>query len=228
MKKRKGVFITIEGGEGAGKTTQTKLLYDYLKKKGYKAVVTFEPGATRIGSLIRKTLLDPKNKEISHITELFLYIADRAQHVRETIEPALKSGKVVICDRFFDATTAYQGFGRKISLDLIDKLNNCAAQGIKPDLTLYFDLGAAEGLRRIKKRYSENKKNTDRIEKEKILFHKNVRRGYLYTARKDPSRVKIIKAGSTIEKTFDSIKLHVDRLFTKRNNYGIQYKKRFK
>jgi len=226
MKKNQGVFITIEGGEGAGKTTQTKLLFDYLSKKGYKVVLTFEPGATRIGGSIRKVLLEPSNKEISHLAELFLYIADRAQHVKEIIEPALKSGKIVICDRFFDATTAYQGFGRNIPLDLIDKLNNYVVQGIKPDLTLYFDIGTEEGLKRIKKRYFKNKKDADRIEKEKTTFHKNVRKGYLYTARKDPVRVKIIKAGSTIEKTFGLIKLHIDKLIGKK--FTVQNKKRFK
>ena len=211
MKKR-GIFISIEGGEGTGKTTQTKPLTKYLIERGYKVKLTQEPGGTRIGKLIRKTLLNPDNAEIDRWTELFLYLADRAQHVKQIIIPALNQGKAVICDRFIDATVAYQGFGRGISLKLIDNLNRLVTQGIKPDLTICLDLGPCKGLSRAKSKYAKkgNSRKGDRLEKEDISFHRRVRKGYLALAKKEPDRVKVVKVVSPVSRTYSLIKKYVD------------------
>ena len=216
MKKKKGLFVSIEGGEGTGKTTQTKLLTKYLAKKGYKVELTQEPGGTRTGKLIRKILLDPNHNEIDKLTELFLYLADRAQHVKEVIIPALGKGKAVICDRFIDATVAYQGFGRGIPIKLIDNLNRLVTQGVKPYLTICLDLGPREGLSRAKSKYAKstgkNLKAGDRLERESVSFHKKVRIGYLALARREPRRVKIIKVVPPASKTYSLIKKFVDKI----------------
>lgn len=202
---RRGIFISIEGGEGTGKTTQTKLLKKYLEKKGYDVLLTLEPGGTRIGRHIRKILLDPGNREMDRFCELFLYLADRVQHTREVILPALKQGRVVISDRFLDATVAYQGSGRGINKKLIIALNRIATSGIKPDLTICLDIGLGKGLRRAK-----SKDTRDRLEEEGISFHSRVRRGYLDLARKEPGRIKIIKVVSPPVETYRRIKSCVD------------------
>jgi len=212
--KKKGIFISIEGGEGTGKTTQTKLLTKYLVKKGYRVKLTQEPGGTRIGKLIRKILLDPNHNEINRWTELFLYLADRAQHVKEVIIPALNQGEAVICDRFMDATVAYQGFGRGIPIRIIENLNRLVTQGIKPDLTICLDLGPGKGLIRAKSRYAGKKHSTDgdRLEKENISFHRRVRKGYLALAEREPSRVKVVKVVPPVSKTYSLIKKFVDKI----------------
>lgn len=198
----KGVFITLEGNEGCGKSVQTKLLSEYLKRQGYKVFTTREPGNTNIGLSIRQLLLDPKNKGLDIVTELFLYLADRAQHVKEIIEPYLEKGYVVICDRFMDATTAYQGYGRKLPLDLIHKLNKLATRGIKPDLTILLDISVKLGLQRAKK---IGPKGGDRMERQALEFHLDVHNGYLDLARKEPKRFRIIKVQKTIEQTHELI-----------------------
>lgn len=209
--RKKGIFISIEGGEGTGKTTQTKLLKKYLKKRGYEVLLTLEPGGTRIGKYIRKVLLDPANKEIDKFCELFLYLADRAQHTEEVILPALKKGMAVISDRFLDATAAYQGFGRGINKNLITLLNRVATKGIKPDLTICLDIVPDRGLKRAKR-----KKIKDRLEEEGLVFHSKVRKGYLALAREEPSRIKVIKVVSPPYKTYLKIKKHLDILLKNR------------
>lgn len=199
----KGIFITFEGNEGSGKSVQTRLLAEYLKKEGYKVFVTREPGNTNIGLSIRKLLLDPKNKSLDMVTELFLYLADRAQHVKEVIEPYLKKGYIVICDRFMDATTAYQGYGRKLPIDLIHKLNKLATRGIVPHLTILLDVPVKVGLRRAIK---VSQKGGDRMERQILKFHKDVYNGYHTLAKKEPRRFKVVKVRAKIEETHNEIK----------------------
>ncbi len=195
------MFITFEGIEGCGKSTQVERLAGHLDRGGIDYVRTLEPGGTKIGAGIRRMLLDSKNTNLFPLTELVLYIADRSQHVAEVIMPALEKGKWVICDRFFDATVAYQGFGRGQDMDLIDQLNNIAAQGKKPDITILMDCPEEIGLSRALKRNSDlSQEDQGRFEKEKMAFHKKVREGYLNLAEKDKDRFKIVDASQSINK----------------------------
>jgi len=196
-RKKKGLFITLEGPDGSGKSTQSILLARYLEKKGYKVVRTREPGGTSIAESLRRIILNPKNR-ISKITEVLLYEAGRAQHTSELILPALQKGKIVICERYTDATLAYQGYGRKLDIRMVKELNRIASYGLKPDLTLLLDLDVREGLRRIRKISGGR---MDRMERESIGFHDRVRKGYLEIASKEPGRVKLIKVKETPEKT---------------------------
>ena len=190
----KGLFISFEGIEGTGKTIQSKLLYEHFKKTGYTVILTEEPGGTRIGLKIRDVLLSVENKEITPVTELLLYNASRAQHLKELILPALNEGGIVITDRFSDSTVAYQGYGRGIDLKLIDSLERMVTEGLKPDITLLLDLDAETGLLRNK---GINK--TDRLELEDLKFHKKVRAGYLQIAAREPERIKLIDGSGSIE-----------------------------
>jgi len=208
---KKPLFITIEGGEGSGKTTQSLLLKEYLENKGFETLLTREPGGTALAEAIRKILLDPDSKLVS-LSELLLYEAARAQHIEEIILPALKSGKAVICDRFTDATVAYQGFGRKIDVALINKLNAIASYGLKPALTLYMDINPELGLNKAKNLDKESYgKSGDRIERESVKFHKDVRKGYLFQAKKEPKRIKVIKTNPDVNKTWALIKKEVEK-----------------
>jgi len=190
----KGLFVSFEGIEGTGKTIQSKLLYEHFKKTGYTVILTEEPGGTRIGLKIREVLLSVENKGITPVTELLLYNASRAQHIKEVILPALNKGGIVITDRFSDSTVAYQGYGRGIDLKLIDSLERMVTEGLKPDITLLLDLDAEIGLLRNK---GINK--TDRLELEDVEFHKRVRKGYLKIAAKELERIKSIDASGNIE-----------------------------
>lgn len=190
------MFISIEGIEGSGKTTQIGHITEFLQQKTIRYVITREPGGTRIGEKIRSILLDPESRSLAPLTELLLYMADRVQHVTETIRPALASGKTVLCDRFYDATVVYQGFARGIDLDLIHTLHKMLLDGIQPDLTLLLDLSPEKGLSRAW-RQIENGSRTDiesRFERETIRFHEKVRAGYLELARREPERFRIINA----------------------------------
>lgn len=191
------MFITLEGIEGAGKTTQIKEMVGFLEGRGHVCTVTREPGGTSIGKRIRSILLDPECGEMNPLTELLLYNADRVQHVEMLIKPALDAGKTVICDRFFDATTVYQGYARGLDISLIMKLHRLALGGLKPDITILFDLPAKTGLTRAWKavRQGDRTSQETRFEKEKIEFHRKVRAGYLDLARQEPSRFRIIDAG---------------------------------
>lgn len=190
----KGKFITFEGPEGSGKSTHSKLLCSYLRKRGYEVIHTREPGGTMIGEKIRKILLDPKNKDISEVCELFLYIANRAQIVKKIILPALKAGSIVICDRFLDATVAYQGYGSGLDIKSIRYIGRLATGGIMPDLTILLDIDTLEGLKRSKRH--------DRMENKTVAYHRRVRIGYLTLAKKEPERIKLIKVKfKTIAKT---------------------------
>jgi dTMP kinase len=182
-----GLFITLEGPEGAGKTTQLKLLSKFLDEQNVAHVITRDPGGTSIGKPIRRILLDSKSN-IHPVAELLLYEADRAQNVSEIILPALKEGKVVFCDRYIDSTIAYQGYGRQLDFKLIEQLNEIAAQNLKPELTILFDIESSAGLARL------HPSGHDRLEKEALEFHLKVRSGYLELARQQPERWRIIDA----------------------------------
>lgn len=210
MNKNKHLFITIEGGEGSGKSTHSLLLKEYLENKGFEVLLTREPGGTALAESIRHILLNPDSNLVP-LTELLLYEASRAQHIEEIVIPALRTGKLVICDRFTDATVAYQGYGRKLNLSLIDKLNAAASLGLKPLVTIYLDIDPTKGLSKAKKLDKESfGKNGDRIERESVQFHKNVRKGYLAQAKKHPKRIKVIKTQKEKEKTQLSVRKAVD------------------
>jgi len=210
MKKNKGIFITIEGGEGSGKTTQSRLLKEYLEKLGRKVLLTREPGGTLFAESIRKILLSPDSRPVP-LSELFLYEAARAQHMDEFVIPALKAGKVVICDRFTDATVAYQGYGRKLDIKLINQLNKEATFGILPNLTIYLDIDPKKGLNKAKFLDKESYgTDGDRIERESAVFHNNVRKGYLSQAKKHHKRIKVIKTQSTPLKTHVLIRKYLE------------------
>jgi dTMP kinase len=210
MRKNKGIFITIEGGEGSGKTTQSRLLKEYLEKLGRKVLLTREPGGTLFAESIRKILLSPDSRPVP-LSELFLYEAARAQHMDEFVIPALKAGKVVICDRFTDATVAYQGYGRKLDIKLINQLNKEATFGILPNLTIYLDIDPKKGLNKAKFLDKESYgADGDRIERESVVFHNNVRKGYLSQAKKHHKRIKVIKTQSTPLKTHMLIRKYLE------------------
>ena len=189
------MFVTFEGIEGCGKTTQVKRLSKRLSDQGIPVVTTLEPGGTKIGESIRKMLLDSHNHSVYPLTELMLYIADRAQHVEEIIKPALKQGKWIICDRFFDATVAYQGVARRQDMKFIEILNREVTQGVLPDITLLLDCPVEMGLERAQERNRiHSQEGQDRFEKEKLDFHRDVRRGYLEIANSEKERFSIIDA----------------------------------
>ncbi len=181
----KGKFITFEGSEGCGKSTQSKMLFDYLKSNGKKVIYLREPGGVRTSELIREILLNPKNK-ISPVAETLLYMAARAQIVEEIIKPALNKGKIVICDRFMDSTICYQGYGLGIDINLIKSIGKFTTQAINPNLTIFLDLPVKSGLK-----YRHSCK--DRIEQRSINYHEKVRNGYLSLAKNEPKRIKIVK-----------------------------------
>jgi dTMP kinase len=205
----KGIFVTFEGIEGCGKSTQAKRVREMLIESGLDVVFTREPGGSCIGEQIRNILLDPANEEMVPLTELLLYEASRHQHMAEVISPALEAGKVVICDRFFDASTAYQGHARGLSIEDVERLNLIASGGKRPDLTIILDLPAEIGLKRIGK-------NPDRIEGEGVEFHERVRAGYLKIAAKEPDRVKVVDGSGTIEETFNKVWAPVESLLAQR------------
>jgi dTMP kinase len=195
------LFITFEGIEGCGKTTQIKRLAKTLDKLGIQFIMTLEPGGTDVGKTIRKLLLDSRNKSLTPLAELILYAADRAQHVEEIIRPALKKGYWVICDRFFDATIAYQGSARGQDMDLIKILNHTTTQGIMPDITILLDCPVEAGLdRAVKRNRTQNQDDQDRFEREKMEFHRSVRKGYLDLARNNKERFIVIDALLTKDK----------------------------
>ncbi len=198
MKKRsKGFFLTFEGGEGAGKTTLINRVYGVLTAKGHSVIRTLEPGGTSLGKEIRNLLLHQKKSPICRQSELFLYLADRAQHVQELILPALEEGKIVLCDRFNDSTLAYQGMARSLNVDLLRGLCLAATDGLIPHLTLYLDLDPKVGLVRAKQ------KNTyDRLEEENLSFHTKVREAFLSLAKDEPDRFHVIDASKDIESVY--------------------------
>ncbi len=197
----RGLFFTFEGVEGSGKTTQLRRLSATLRQAGQRVAETREPGGTSLGDAIRSILLATRNLEMVAETELFLYLASRAQLCREWIAPALNAETIVVCDRFADATVAYQGYGRGVDLKLIRTINRVATGGLTPDLTILLDLDPREGLRRVRERgqVSLPESSLDRLEAEALEFHDRVRKGYLQLAREEPHRFQIIDATQSEE-----------------------------
>ncbi len=205
-----GYFITFEGVEGCGKTTQIKLLSDFLSARGIDTLLTREPGGCPIADKIRAILLDAENQALSPLAELMLYAAARAQHVTEVISPALEAGNIVLCDRFCDATLAYQSFGRGIDRSIIDSLNLHACQGVSPDLTILVDCDPAIGLERARRRIEASSgPREERFELEALAFHHRVRDGYRQLATDQPDRFLIIDGSDSIETIFAAISRRV-------------------
>lgn len=193
----KGLFITFEGADGCGKTTQLMLLAKYLKAQGREVVVTREPGARGLGEKIREILLN-YDGEVSSRAEAFMFLADRAQHIDVIVNPAIKSGKIVLCDRHTDSSVAYQGYGRRLDIDEIKRLNSIATNGKKPDMTLIFDIDVETSMARV----GDTK---DRMESAGIEFFNRVRNGYLEIARQEPNRVKVLDASKSIEEIHKNV-----------------------
>lgn len=210
-------FITFEGGDGTGKTTQLEALENYLTARGLSCISTREPGGTSLGKLIRQVLLEAGKQPIASPTELFLYLADRAQHIHEIIISALQQGKIVLCDRHTDSTLAYQGYGRGIDLTLLRSLNDIASSGIKPDLTFLLDCPVQIGLSRTDQRKSRSVSGLnreDRFEREDVQFHERVRAGFLELAQAEPCRFRVVDASRPAAEVAKEIQKIIDRELT--------------
>ncbi|MCH9621931.1 MAG: Thymidylate kinase [Chlamydiia bacterium] len=208
MKKGSGLFVTFEGGEGAGKTTLIKSLHEYLNSLNKQVLSTFEPGDSEFGKSIRDTLLFAEEAMPSE-SEFFLYLADRAYHVENMILPALEKDVVVLCDRFTDSSVAYQGAGRQfVSLERIEEMSLVSTKGLSPDMTFLLDIEPAKALLRLK-----GKK--DRLESENIAFHERVREGYLTLAAENPHRIIVLDAEKSKEELFKQAKDHLDSFLVK-------------
>ncbi|HEX2926494.1 MAG TPA: dTMP kinase [Ruminiclostridium sp.] len=204
---RKGLFITVEGTDGSGKTTQIGLMEQYLLGLGHEVLLSREPGGPRVSEMIRDLILDPQNKDISPLTEMILYAAARAQHVSQIIRPAIESGKFVICDRFVDSSYAYQGWGRGVDLRTVADVNRAAVDGLIPDITFFLDLSPRVAIeRRIKST------GADRIEQEKMDFHMRVYEGYKKMAILYPDRIKTIDASKAVEEISSQINGYLEEI----------------
>jgi dTMP kinase len=206
------MFITFEGIEGTGKTTQITRVKEYFEAQGREVFLTLEPGGSRIGKELRKMLLHVDSKDIAPTAELFLYLADRAQHIAQVIKPELEAGKVVLCDRFADSTVVYQGYGRGLDTSVLQQLNEVAVDGLWPDLTVLLDIDPEIGLKRATLRNLEEGKAKEegRFEAEHISFHNRIREGYLTWAAINHKRIKVANADGTPDEVFASIKRHID------------------
>ncbi len=206
----KGKLIVLEGGEGSGKSTHKKLLKHYLKNKGYNVVVTREPGGTGLSEKLRKILLYGNNINICGISELLMFEASRAQHTYEILKPNLKQGNLVLTDRFYHSSIAYQGYGRNLDVNAIKIINSYAVQGIKPDITIILDIPVEIGIKRAAEATG---KKLDRFEKEKMEFLERVRQGYIDLPKLLPDEnIKVIDATPSKEKIFEYIKYEVDKV----------------
>lgn len=190
-----GTFITLEGPDGSGKTTQAHLLVQWLRDHGYDVLLTREPGGTEIGDQIRDILHDSNNAAMDPSTEFLLYSASRAQHVAQLILPSLNAGRHVVCDRYADSSLAYQGYGRGLDLEMMEAITGFATCGLKPDVTLYFDIPPGEGL----KRRRQSGEEWNRMDAEALAFHRRVRAGYLELANSEPGRWRVLEANRPIE-----------------------------
>ena len=208
----KGKLVTLEGIDGCGKTTQSRKLRKYLMQRNYDILLIREPGGEKIAERIREVLLDRRNSEMSPLTELLLYSASRAQLVDRVILPALRKGKMVICDRFYDSTLAYQGYGRKLNRNTIEYLNRISACGIIPDLTILMDLPVVIALKRKRKKMTAK----DRLEQESMTFHRRVRNGYLRIAQANKKRFEVVNSNQNIGRTWLAVKRIVDDFLDER------------
>ncbi|MBI5520784.1 MAG: dTMP kinase [Desulfovibrio sp.] len=207
------MFITFEGIEGTGKSTQIALLKSHLEARGRSVLVTCEPGGSRIGRELRRVLLSLENRDLCARAELFLYLADRAQHVAQVVRPALEAGKVVLCDRFADSTVAYQAYGRGLDADMLHSLNELAVDGLWPELTILLDLDTRTGVTRAVARNTAEGKTVaeGRFEAESLAFHERVRLGYRAWALRFPQRIRTVDAGGTPEAIAAAIRGIVDQ-----------------
>ena len=205
-----GLFISFEGPDGSGKSTQISYLKEFFEEKGLDCVFTREPGGTEIGEKLRDVILDTHNYEMCDMTEALLYAASRAQHVSQVIQPALDEGKIVVCDRYVDSSVAYQGYGRQLGGDVVSAINDHAIMGCLPDVTFLIEIDPKDGKKRIKS--SER----DRLESEKLWFHKRVYKGYLEMAEKYPERIIVIDGTGSREELRDEILVQVSRILTER------------
>lgn len=208
------MLITFEGIEGCGKSTQVDLLFEYLAKKRYNVIKTREPGGTAFGEALREVALK-KNMEVFPLSELLTIMAIRAQHVEELIMPALQDRRIILCDRFVDATYAYQGYGRGIDLGIIETLNRLVTKGIRPNLTVLIDCAAGLGL----KRKTKNDRSLDRFEKENLVFHRKIRGAYLKLAEDDQKRFFVVDGKTKVEELHRIIRGKVESLLA---SYGIE------
>lgn len=195
-----GLLITIEGGEGSGKTTLIERLSDHLSQKGHTVVKTKEPGGTPLGTEIRKLLLHTENLNLNERSELFLFLADRAQHIEAVIKPALANNYTILCDRFTDSTLAYQGLARDRDLEQLETLCNAATDNIQPHITFYLDIDPKIGLDRV---HTKRGNGFDRIEKQSLDFHNRVRDAFQFLAKREPERIHILDASKTPDEVFD-------------------------
>lgn len=201
----KGCFITFEGGEGAGKSTLIDKISEYFQSKGYSILKTREPGGTILGEKIRDLLLDKSENKMSPYSELCLFLASRAQHIKEVILPALNSNKIVLCDRFNDSSVVYQGYARGLGMDSVESFCKFISEGLKPDITLYLDVDPSLGLKRVQKEPIRNSgKGLDRIEAEHLSFHKKIREGFHLLLKKEPDRFFMIDASLPKEQVLES------------------------
>jgi dTMP kinase len=199
-----GTFITFEGIDGSGKSTQLRLLAEFLQSNGCEILLTREPGGTPVGNRLRSALLDAQ-EEVDPLTELLVFAADRAQHVRRVLRPAVEAGKVIFSDRYADATVAYQGAGRGFSPELIAEIVELATEGLKPDLTVLFDLSVEDSTARTRRR-TNGKQMGDRLDAEADDFHLRVREAYLAIANAEPERVRIVETNRPVEETHEHVK----------------------
>ncbi|WP_028575273.1 dTMP kinase [Desulfonatronovibrio hydrogenovorans] len=213
------MFITFEGIEGCGKSTQCRRLKSWLEEKGSQVVLTLEPGGSRLGLDLRRILLSMDNTDLSMEAELFLYLADRSQHVHTVIRPALEAGSTVISDRFADSTIVYQGYARGMDPGTLDHLNQIATTGIWPDLTVLLDLPAEIGLKRALDRNIQQNltRSEGRFEAESLDFHNRVRQGYLAWAGRNPDRFLIVDATGSVEDIFETIRSRLESDFLKKS-----------
>ena len=212
----KGLFITFEGPDGSGKTTQLKLLADYLIKAGYEVITTREPGGTIIGNQIREILLNPNHKELMDQTEILLYAASRAQLVHETILPNLEKGKIILSDRYIDASIAYQAYGLMIERNIVEQINSFASSNLIPDRTYLMKISPEIGQKRLKSRYNRiNGLGLDRIEQKNLDYHYRVLEGFSILAKENPNRILTLEATDSIDSIFDIIKQDIKFLIRK-------------
>jgi len=208
------VFVTFEGPDGSGKTTQIKLLAGHLQALGHDVLVTREPGGTSIGDQIRVVLHDVKNVEMACETEFLLYSASRAQLVRQVVKPHLARGGVVLCDRFADSSVAYQGYGRELDLAAVRLITQFATEGLVPDLTVYLDLPVEVGIERKQVAHAAQAGEWNRLDQQSMDFHRRVRRGYLQMAQADPGRWLVIDAAQSIDDTQAVIRKRLESLLS--------------
>ncbi len=213
---KRGLFITLEGIDGSGKTTQLHRLETFLTDRGHQVTLVQEPGGTRVGREIRRLLLDAARADLRPIPELLLYFASRAQNVEEVIQPALREGRIVLADRFTDATVAYQGYGRELGVPSVRQVESVACQGVQPDLTILLDIDIETGVGRALHRNAEQSDDESRMERESREFHERVAQGYAALLAADPERIKKINGRGSIDEIAVRIEAEVERFLSKR------------